>query len=697
MPYLGRRNPRKWRRQVGNTLKHSDLKAWFHLLTCCPNWVTSKKVDCCSQIVIKSSGAYLDFWVFDTPSEYPMDCSTSSTNIGSGVAHEPSNGPLPIKRKPEEEVQFVSSKPVKKCRGSKGSSAQAYRGVNPTDTSRVGPPPGDTGPVNTPSHVVSSLLTSQPLHELSNFNRGASLPSMENYVFPPPHDGITRQTARSSPMLSPKQLPPAVPSGQADNQLSTTIPLNTNDAKPPAWCTASWAASGVPAQPTSMNIHMAPNQPMMSLYVQPSAPEPTATSQEEKQQPRTSEKLTNPVHCPEPVPQPRKELGAEHTQNSYHYPLEESTGLVQSKRPSGTQKAWQPAQPTSQTPPGPMPHTQPPAPQHVGNNNGYGVAAVHPFPPKPPCAACEQMRQQALHNKTNIYPVVGTSSHASHGWNGPEVAHVNPPIHMQPAPFPAAGYGMSPNMAQNHLHRPQHLYHGQVPMGYGFTHVSAQGPYPTPVQKVFPVPDMSASDSGAGVPSHKFNANPQLNASPALSAMPQTERSQHTQAQYGSSQPPVTQPSLTAAPSPTPATAPTPRPTTPSPSEKHSANLIVDIAETCEVLFPWDEVAERHNVPRQKVVDTFAAIIQLPLIRCTTDKKRHGRLATNRLKDYTRGKNAMCLASTASPDTPPASAKLNSNENQDGRPVLPGVVELANSMAPVTFPPTLTQKYPGTW
>lgn len=626
-----------------------------------------------------------------------MDGPSGSSNIGSGVAHKPSNGSFPIKRKPEEEVQFVSSKPVKKCRGSKDcSAAQAQRSINPTDTSRGGPLPGDTGPVNTPSHVVSSLLTSQPLHELSNFNRGASLPSMENYVFPPPHDGITRKTARSSPMLSPKQLPQAVPSSQADNQLSPTIPLNPNDAKPPVWCTASWAASSVPAQPTSMNIHMTPTEPTMNLYVQPSAPEPPAAVHGEEQQSRTSEKLTDPAQCTEPVPQPRKELGAEHIQNNHHYPLEESTGLVQSKKPSGTQKAWQPAQPTSQILPGSMPHTQPSVQQHAGNN-GYGVATAHAFPLKPPCATCEQMRQQALHNKTNMYPVIGSSSHASHGWNSTEVAHLNHPVHMQPAPFPAAGFGMNPSMAQNHLHRPQHVYHGQVPMGYGLTHVSAQGPYPTPVQRIFPGPDMSASESGPGVPSHKFNTNPQLNASPGSSAMPQTERSQHTQAQYGSSQPPAAQSSLTAEPSPTPAAAPAPRPTTPSPTEKHSPNLIVDIAEICEALFPWDEVAERHSVPRQKVVDTFAAIIQLPLIRCTTDKKRHGRLATNRLKDYTRGKNAMCMASTASPATPPAPAKSDSNENQDSRPVLHGVVELANSMAPVAFPPTLTKRYPGTW
>lgn len=615
------------------------------------------------------------------------------------MAHKESNDSFPIKRKPEEEVQFVSSKPVKKCRGSKDTpaEAQAHRGVDPADISRVGRPPGDTRPGNTPSHLGPSLPASQPLHESSNFNRGVSLPSMENYVFPPPPDGITSRTSRSSPMLSPKQLPQPAPSGQADAQMAPSTPSNTNDVNPPAWFNAPWAVAGMQPQPTPMNLHMPPTQPMVTPYIQPSAPEPSAAVRDEKQQSRTSEKFTEPAQCAQPASQPCKELGMEHIQNSHQYPPQENDKSMQATQPSRAQKAWQPAQPTPRTPPGPMPGTQLPAQQHAGNSNGYAVTNVHPLPPKPPCFACEQMRQQALHNKTNMYPLMGPASHAHHGWHGPEVAHLTHPTHMQPAPFPNAGFAMSPDVSQNHtLHRPQLLYHGQVPMGYGLTHAPTQGPYPAAVQRALPMAETSASESTPGIPSHKFNHNPQLNLSPVSTPMSQTERAQYTKGQSALSQPPATQ-TISTAPSPTPAASPAPRPPTPSPPDDHSPNLIVDIAETCEALFPWDEVAERHNVPRQKVLDTFAAIIQLPLIRCTTDKKRHGRLATNRLKDYTRGKNAMCISSPASPATPPASAKSDSNENQDNRPVLPGVVELANSMAPVGFPSTLTKKYPGTW
>lgn len=613
------------------------------------------------------------------------------------MAHKESNGSFRIKRKPEEEVQFVSSKPVKKYRGSKDSPAEAHRAVDTANTSRVDPPPEDILPRNTHSHLDPSLPTSQPLHESSNFNRGVSLPSMENYVFPPPPDGITSQTSRTSPMLSPKQLPQSAPSGQGDAQMTTSTISNANDAKPPAWFHTSWAASGVPPQPPPTNLHMAANQPMLSPYVQPPAVEAPPAAHDVKQQSRTPEEFTDSAQCPQPASQPRKELGTEHIQSSHRYPSQENDKSMQATQTFRTQKEWQPAQPAPQTPPGPMSGTQLPAQQHAGNSNGYAAATVHPLSAKPPCFACEQMRQQALHNKTNIYPLVGTASHVHHGWHGPDVAHLTHHAHMQSPPFPNAGFSVSPDVPQSHLHRPQNLYHGQVPMGYGLTHVPAQGPYSASVQRAFPVADMSTSQPAPGMPSHKFNHNPQLNVSSGSARMSQAERSRYTQDQTASSQPLQTQPSSRAAPSSTPAAPPSPRPPTPSAPENHSPNLIVDIAETCETLFPWDEVAERHNVPRQKVVDTFAAIIQLPLIRCVTDKKRHGRLATNRLKDYTRGKNAMCISSPASPASRPAPAKSDSNDNQDNRPVLPGVVELANSMAPVAFPSSLAKKYPGTW
>jgi hypothetical protein len=46
-------------------------------------------------------------------------------------------------------------------------------------------------------------------------------------------------------------------------------------------------------------------------------------------------------------------------------------------------------------------------------------------------------------------------------------------------------------------------------------------------------------------------------------------------------------------------------------------------------------------VPQQKVFDTWSAIIQLPLLCCATDKRRHGILAKDRMREFREAKRAM--------------------------------------------------------
>lgn len=58
-------------------------------------------------------------------------------------------------------------------------------------------------------------------------------------------------------------------------------------------------------------------------------------------------------------------------------------------------------------------------------------------------------------------------------------------------------------------------------------------------------------------------------------------------------------------------------------------------------MFPFAAVAERHEVPIQKVFDTFSAIIQLPLLRNADDRRRHGSLGKRRTKEYRDAKKAM--------------------------------------------------------
>ncbi|PMD25788.1 hypothetical protein NA56DRAFT_655219 [Hyaloscypha hepaticicola] len=80
---------------------------------------------------------------------------------------------------------------------------------------------------------------------------------------------------------------------------------------------------------------------------------------------------------------------------------------------------------------------------------------------------------------------------------------------------------------------------------------------------------------------------------------------------------------------------------------KHSPNLVVDIAETCQDLFPFAEVADRHSVPIKKVFDTFSAIIQLPLLGNADDRRRHGSLGKQRMREYRDARKAMEKAQEA--------------------------------------------------
>lgn len=73
-------------------------------------------------------------------------------------------------------------------------------------------------------------------------------------------------------------------------------------------------------------------------------------------------------------------------------------------------------------------------------------------------------------------------------------------------------------------------------------------------------------------------------------------------------------------------------------TQTNGKHLIVDIADTCVDLFPFEEVAQRHDQPVQKIRDIFEAVVQVPLLRCSTDKRRAGKLGTAKVKEYSQAK-----------------------------------------------------------
>ncbi|KAF3767426.1 hypothetical protein M406DRAFT_350556 [Cryphonectria parasitica EP155] len=289
------------------------------------------------------------------------------------------------------------------------------------------------------------------------------------------------------------------------------------------------------------------------------------------------------------------------------------------------------------------------------------TSAQQPQAIKPPCLICEQMRQQqALINQANNIPVGNGTPHLQqHGWHGLNAFQQQ--LHLAHQAAMGTNVGM-----QNFQLRFQPLLPAQLPMGYAIPQVP--GHVPMSMQRggggIFPIQGNQNQAQQAstnqvlpqtytGVTQFlrpEFYQNQIQPPQQAIQTLKPVLASPHAPVPAVLASPALPATAQSSGPSPT-SQAPQPAATTAATAaepRKPSPNLIVDIAETCEEIFPWDEVAKRHGVSRVKVVDTFAAVIQLPLLRCTTDKKRHGKLATSRLREYTKAKKDVEAANSPS-------------------------------------------------
>ncbi|OLN97329.1 hypothetical protein CCHL11_01072 [Colletotrichum chlorophyti] len=119
------------------------------------------------------------------------------------------------------------------------------------------------------------------------------------------------------------------------------------------------------------------------------------------------------------------------------------------------------------------------------------------------------------------------------------------------------------------------------------------------------------------------------------------------------------------------------------PTTKH---IIVDIADTCLNLFPFAEVAKRHNQPEQKVRDIFAAVIQVPALRCPTDKRRAGKLGTARVKEFNQAKKDVQAS-----HGPPRQDFSNQT------PYTPSAWDIAQFMGPIDMRSGTFSQFSGPW
>ncbi|KXH31940.1 hypothetical protein CSIM01_02492 [Colletotrichum simmondsii] len=128
------------------------------------------------------------------------------------------------------------------------------------------------------------------------------------------------------------------------------------------------------------------------------------------------------------------------------------------------------------------------------------------------------------------------------------------------------------------------------------------------------------------------------------------------------------------------------------PTTKH---IIVDIADTCLNMFPFQEVAKRHNQPEQKIRDIFSAVIQVPLLRCPTDKRRAGKLGTARVKEFTQAKKEVQAQKGNAGQQQMRQDSPNQNLSQ--MPYMPSAWDVAQFMGPSDVRLGALPKYSPPW
>lgn len=409
-----------------------------------------------------------------------------------------------------------------------------------------------------PERRVSTGMVGLPsdFHELeaASTMRGVSLPlsaCLDNFVLNQPSG---RARPISSPPLSPRQLPSATPiSVIHDNN----IPVNNSGFKGvPQYATPilenGSAAALVMTPPSSHTALTAstviPNRPLT----------PTSSS---------SVHMTDLDKSAASMPSPSTFQAIQHYE----------------QRPDKM----------TQTPPFLSQHgtTAPPA-------------INQPTGPKTPCPAC--IAQKAMMARAQGFPMPMMSMQKAPTHTMPQIPC--PPMHSYPPSHPQLMAMQGLNPAFNPMMMPPmqiNGFNGTMPLHNGIPHHHQQ-PF---------------------TPSHQ---SPVLGS--ILPPMPKTIR-------HG-------EPQQSTPPTPTrrPITAPNPtglHPALQSTHRKPARNLIVDIAETCQEKFPFEEVAERQNVPVEKVVEVFTAIIGVPLLRSANDRRRPGRVATSRIKEYHKAKQDM--------------------------------------------------------
>lgn len=598
--------------------------------------------------------------------KYEMQ-NTSSNHINSSEPF-PTSMPVgtavvPSKRADDDDdIQFISSKPVKRRKideqEHKNEVQPPFASPTPVATfpnpilAHIPAPTPFQPPIvfsaQVPPHAIndpregaqisdrrlSTGMVGLPsdFHtiELSYGLRGVSLPVLENFVLNQP-----RRDPRtpSPPELSPKQLPQTITPAMLDMPIrngSTAYGVqgivNREVAIP--------KTGGNTVEQTTPNreqgsIEPSPNQirvlntPITNLTSPPSTP------------PAAPRKPAAKISSMPPPPAPRFEQSQASSSNS--------TQKCPSTSEHSTKNSF-----------------------HHGNS-------------KQPCQICTRMRQQAQFARVQGVPMMPPNiphhqlmspvpCHQAYGQNLPPHMMGMPPSGMHPF---APGFPMMMPMQGNNFPNMSASHHM----------VSQQTP--TPQAAIHQPPNTQSRQQFTGKPESPVATQviPAPIPAPKTTTQQETTKSPQNAAPATTASTPTTTTSATTTTSPVKPPASLIQPT----YRKPSPNLIVDVVETCQERFPFAEVAKRHNVPVDKVFDVFAAIIQVPLLRCPTDRRRAGKLATSRIKEYARAKRDILESSRGGR----AGAGTGKNGDRIGTPPASTVItplDVAQHMGTVDFP-----------
>lgn len=621
----------------------------------------------------------------------------------------------PAKRGPEDDVQFVAAQPVKKYRNGReqppATSFHPQNSVLPETQAATGQPL--TFPVS---------VASNPPPE--RYTRTASLPTMDNFAFPSSNTEIPSHTSQSSPILSPRQVPPSMIPSQTHTSTEATLTGSTASAgvyglEGQKEMTMPWNMSYLPPHPMPQDQNISSIHPAGFTPFQPTNSEqhPVLGAQENpSKSPDVTRSLQSSCIQDDEIGHQRlatsmgqdPAVANEDPGNEPQQPKSPQVPSQQTQRHAALMSMPCPSVPgVHLSVESPNPAIKDAGsefqPQQALDDGNVGFPNTQPPAPRPPCLACEQSRQHAIYNHGNTH-WAGHHPQLQHPWHVPGTAQPQQ-MHMgrQSTASTGTNFHMAASTSQNLQPRtnPGPMSHG--PVSYVFpAQLQSQIPM-TLARQMTASAGISGPDSLQNILLH----NQGQHVLPGQVSHVSSTYPSYLQSQLHAFQQPLVlprsflnpsvvtpiQPSV-ATPQPRSSTSNT-RASTPAESREHSPNLIIDIAETCEDLFPWEEVAQRHNVSRQKVVETFSAVVQLPLLRCTTDKRRHGNLATSRLRQYTKAKRDVEAAKASSNSSP--SSPTDVPATSENRAILPVVWEMASTMTPLGLPSSITNGLAGGW